>query len=384
MAQVTVRPYEDRDEEGFFEVRALTYNDGLPILERGDWRPNNERYVAESDGKIVGAFNVLPLTATRGPSTLRCGGVAGVAVAPDCRRGGVGGQMMRWYVNHARDQGVPMASLYGFRETWYRRFGYEVAGKRTRISCPTHRLPDVPCALDVRRLGWEDWAQLAPCYAEYAHARSGVNMREEEWQWKRVLAENKPLTIYAFGDPVEAYAAVSHSIAFWTDQHISELVWSTRRGYQAALSFLRQLGINKTAITWFEPSDSPFYAQYLDHGVEARIERPIMYRINDVVAAFRHLRPDGEGAFRMRVTDDTIAANDRVWQVEFASGEVAVTPGEDEDFVIDIRQLAQAFLGEPSLAELLRHGLVNVRRAGPLDDAMRLLPPSPTVCLDFF
>lgn len=384
MSQVTVRPLETRDEEGFFEVRSLTYNDGLPIVEREGWRADHEHFAAELDGKIVGAFSVLPLTATRGASTLKCGGVAGVAVAPDARRAGVGAAMMRWYVNYAREQGVPMASLYGFRETWYRKYGYEVAGKRTKISVPTHRLPELKSDLPIRRLGWEDWEELAPCYHAYAHARSGVNTREEAWQWKRVLAENKPLVIYAFGNPVQAYAAVSHSIAFWTDQHISELIWSTPEGYEAALAFFRQLGINKAAITWYEPSDSPFYTRFLDHGVEARVERPIMYRVNDVAAAFSALTPSGTGEFSVRITDDVVAANDGVWRVAYTPDGVEVVEGGEADFTLDIRQFAQAFLGEPSLADLVRNGLAAVHRSGPVDDALRLLPASPTICLDFF
>lgn len=384
MSQVTVRPLETRDEAGFHDVRSLTYGDGIPFVAPEGWRGDQEHYAAELDGKIVGAFSVLPLTATRGASTLKCGGVAGVAVAPDCRRAGVGAAMMRWYVNYAREQGVPMASLYGFRETWYRRYGYEVAGKRTKVICPTHRLPELRSDLPVRRLGWEDWPELAACYAQYAHARSGVNTREEAWQWKRVLAENKALTIYAFGNPIEAYAAVSHSIAFWTDQHISEFIWSTARGYDAAVSFFRQLGINKTAITWYEPSDSPFYTRFLDHGVEARVERPIMYRVNDVPAALSALQTSGEGTFSVRVTDDTVAANDAIWKVAYSPSGVSVTPGTEEDFTLDIRQLAQAFLGEPSLADLVRNGLVPVRNESALDAATRLLPPSPTICLDFF
>ncbi len=384
MAEVVVRPYEDPDADGYFDVRSLTYNDGLPIEDRDRWRLEHERYVAELDGKIAGVFNVLPITASRGASTLRCGGVAGVAVAPDARRAGVGAAMMRWYVNHCRRTDVPLASLYGFRETWYRRYGYEVAGKRTRIVCPTHRLPELRDQLPVRRLGWEDYPSLQHCYAAFAHARSGVNLREEAWQWKRVLAENKPLTIYAFGDPVEAYAAVSHSWTFWTEQHISELIWSTRRGYESAIAFFRQLGINKTSISWFEPSDSPYYAQYLDNAVEARIERPIMFRVNGVAAALRALRPTESGTFSMAVEDDTISENEGAWRVSFSPNGVDVAPTEEADFRLDVRQFAQAFLGEPSLTELLRHGLVTVRNAGPVGDALRLLTPSPTVCLDFF
>lgn len=384
MSQVTVRPLQKQDEKGFHEVRSLTYGDGIPFEAPEGWRGDQEHYAAELDGKIVGAFSVLPITATRGEGVLKCGGVAGVAVAPDVRRAGVGAAMMRWYVNEACRSGVPMASLYGFRETWYRRYGYEVAGKRTKIVCPTHRLPELRSDLPVRRLGFEDWPELATCYARYAHARSGVNTREEAWQWKRVLAENKALTIYAFGDPIEAYAAVSHSITFWADQHISEFVWSTARGYEAAVAFFRQLGINKTAITWYEPSDSPFYTRFLDHGVEARVERPIMYRINDVPGALRLLRPSGSGEFSFRVTDDTVAENDGVWQVAYSEAGVTVEPGGEADFTLDIRQLAQAFLGEPSLADLVRNDLVSVQNLNGLKAAMNLVPASPTICLDFF
>lgn len=384
MSQVTVRPLESRDEEGFFEVRSLTYNDGLPIIEREGWRSDHEHFAAELDGKIVGAFSVLPLTASRGPSTLKCGGVAGVAVAPDARRAGVGAAMMRWYVDYARKQGVTLASLYGFRETWYRKYGYEVAGKRTKISVPTHRLPELKSDLPIRRLGWESWPELAECYRAYAQARSGVNLREEAWQWKRVLAENKPLVIYAFGDPIQAYAAVSHSITFWADQHISELIWSTPEGYEAAIAFFRQLGINKSAITWYEPSDSPFYTRFLDQGVEAKVERPIMFRVNDVKAAFESLSPREKGEFSIRIVDDVVAANDRVWRVAYTPDGVKATEGEEPDFTLDIRQFAQAFLGEPSLADLLRNRLVPVHRESPVEDALKLLPPSPTICLDFF
>ena len=47
---------------------------------------------------------------------------------------------------------------------------------------------------------------------------------------------------------------------------------------------------------------------------------------------------------------------------------------------MDVRPFAQAFMGEPSLADLVRLGEVE----GDATVLERLLPPSPTICGDFF
>lgn len=383
MADVVVRPYEDRDERGFHTVLGLTYRNGdtsVPENRSNDFLP----YVAELDGQIVGAFVSLPMTVSRRAASLKCGGVAAVGVAPDCRRGGVGSAMMSWYVQHARQTGTPLAALYAFRETYYRRFGYEVVGKRTRIVVPSDRLPKVAADLPIRRLGWEDWEQLAPCYHAFARERSGLNLRLVPEQWKRILAENKALTIYAFGDPIEAYIAVSHNVAFWVEQGLSEFVWSTPRGYANGLAFLRQLGINKTHVAWFEPSDSPFYAQYLDQGVEAKIERAVMFRVNDVPGALAQLLPEGSGEFSFAIDDPVVPENAGVWRVQWSEGSVRVQPGTHAGFRLSIQAFTQAFMGEPSLADLVRFGVVEVTDPSAVSEANRLLSPTPTVCMDFF
>jgi predicted acetyltransferase len=199
------------------------------------------------------------------------------------------------------------------------------------------------------------------------------------------LAEHRPSTIYAFGDPVEAYVSIAPQPTFWVEQSISELVWSSDRGYRSALSFFRQIGMNKTAIAWYEPSDGPFYWSYLDQGVAVRVERAIMFRVHDVARALGGLVPTSSGEFAVEVVDPVAPQVNGVWRVRFRTGEAPVVePGGEPDFRLDIQAFSQAFMGEPSLQDLLRLGRVTVRNAGPVEDAMRLLSPSPTVCLDFF
>jgi predicted acetyltransferase len=209
-----------------------------------------------------------------------------------------------------------------------------------------------------------------------------------EWQWKRVLGENRQLTIYAVGEPVEAYAVVSHVTAFWTVDHISEVIWSSRRGYEGLLSMLGGLAINKTALTWFEPSDGPLYSDYLDQGVTASLERPIMFRVTDVKSALEALKPASHmsGRFSLQVYDNVIAANESQFQIEYSSGKVQVSASADgnADVSLDIRNFAQAFLGEPGLQNLVRLERVEVGDEERLADACALMPSQSVYCTDFF
>src|SRR5689334_1143208 len=122
---IIVRPYREGDD-GFWRVRELTYNNGQPIPpEKRVVSTTARAFVAESNDEITGAYVVLDLTCTCRGALLNCGGIAAVAVHPAVRASGVGSAMMRQAVRDMRDQGIQMASLYAYREWYYRRFGYE-------------------------------------------------------------------------------------------------------------------------------------------------------------------------------------------------------------------------------------------------------------------
>lgn len=386
MSDLVIRPMEPADAEGFYRVYSLTYGDGTEIPVESQTSRYADRFVAVQNGEVVGIFHLLQMATSRGRATIPTFGVAGVAVAPFARRGGVGLAMMNWAVDYARTSGYPLCSLYAFRETFYAKSGYQVVGKRIRLQVPSHRLPGLPSSFEARRLQPSDWKLLLPAYEAFAHQRSGLNLRSEE-MWNRVLNENRPLTIVAFGDPVEAYVAYWPSGAFWVDYSISEFVWSSARGYEAALGYLRQLGINKASMSWYEPSDSPFYTRYMDAQVEARIDRPIMFRVCDVPGAISRLSADGTGTFTIGILDDVISENRGPWLVAFESDSVQVEllASEDQaDFELPIDLFAAALLGEPSLSDLVRNGLVTVHNERGLQAALHLLPPLPTTCYDFF
>ncbi|HWA82181.1 MAG TPA: sterol carrier protein domain-containing protein, partial [Fimbriimonadaceae bacterium] len=214
------------------------------------------------------------------------------------------------------------------------------------------------------------------CYEGFARARSGMNLRTE-MHWGRVLGEAK--TIYAAGDPAEAYAIVEHDWEFWQEQPIVEFGWTSPRGYRSILSFFGSLGINKSVVAWHEPSDGPFLGRYLDQGVKIESEKPIMYRLVNLPAALEQLDSSGSGEFSIAVHDPDLPENSGPWKVRFEGGGTRVSQVDDAAISLDARSAVQALLGQPSLDDLIRNGVVD-----DSEDARRLLPPSPTFCIDHF
>jgi predicted acetyltransferase len=354
----------------------MTYNSGQPIpLDKQVYKTSTP-YVGELDGRVVGTFVVMDMTCTRGSQAAwKTGGIAGVAVLPEARQSGVGGAMMRWALKHMRESGYVLAALYAFRESYYRQFGYEVCGMRYRIPCPNARLPRHKAALPIRRVPAEGLDEIKACHEGFCRARSGMNLRNE-MHWGRVVNENR--AIYAAGDPVEAYAIVDHDWTFWIDQPVAEFGWTTERGYESMVSFFGSLGINKTSVSWNEPSDSPFLARHLDKGIDVVSEKPIMFRLLNAPAALSDLK-GAEGSFHVALHDQDLPENAGPWLVECRDGKTRVTPAESFDFELDVRAGVQALLGEPGFDALMRNGVAPVNEA-----ARRLLPPIPVYHLEHF
>jgi predicted acetyltransferase len=357
----------------------MTYNSGRPIPLDQQVYKTSKPYVGEVDGQVVGTFVIMDMTCTRGPAAAwKTGGIAGVAVLPEARQTGVGGAMMRWSLRYMREQGYVLGALYAFKDSYYRKFGYEVCGMRYRITCPQARLPKPNAGLPVRRILHKDLDQIKLCYEAFAKGRSGMNLRED-FHWGRIIKDDEVYTVYAAGDPVEAYVILEHDWTFWNEQPLIEFAWSTARGYESMFSVLASVAINKTSVNWQEPADSPFLARHLDQGVKIESEKPIMYRLLNPVAALESMSCEGEGQFSLAIADQDLPENTGPWNVCYGDGKTRVRRADSADIELSAQTAIQAFLGQPSLADLVRNGA-----ARPCEAAERLLPPLPVFCTDHF
>ena len=72
--------------------------------------PNHELIVAESDGKVIGTLHLMFLPSISFQGGLRAQ-VESVRVDKECRRLGIGSQMMEWTIERARERGTHVIQL---------------------------------------------------------------------------------------------------------------------------------------------------------------------------------------------------------------------------------------------------------------------------------
>lgn len=371
------------DSSALGEVWRIVYNRGEPIEHRQPLLRTYERgYVADRDGAVAGAYAVRALDLTRGGARLSCGGIAGVAVLPEHRQAGIGYDMMVHSLAEMRRQGHVLASLYAFRDSYYRKFGYEIAGRRWLIRCPQDRLPRIRQALPGRLVAADEVMCLDAAYGPFARTLNGAHLRSEA-DWRDRLGMRPPM-IWAVGDPIEGYAWTHMEGGFWDELRVGEMGWSTPEGYRSILAVLAGLCINRSALIWNEPSRSPFLAIYGDQGVSFTLDRQAMFRCLDVPEALKRLAPEDSGEFSLRVHDPFLPDNAGPWRVRFGPGAVEVEQGGDGDLAMDIQAFSQALMGEPSLADLLAIGRAQASSESRARSACALLSAAPVTLTEFF
>lgn len=370
-----------RDLEDLNRIWSWVYRNEPPTEPMSPEEGESYFLVRNEAGEAVSVCQIYDYQMTRGDAVLPCGGIGGVATPIEHRGTGAASALMRGCLRQMREAGQVISALYGFRETYYRRFGYEMCGWRWQISTPVGRLPKFEKSLPVRQIDPKDVAVLDDVYRAMARTVSGFHLRTKA-DWESRLGK-KPPPIYAVGDPIEGYAWVTLK-DFWGTADVGEIGWSSRRGYESIMAVLRDACHNQSTLKWQESPASPFIALWADQGATCEMARWSMFRVVDVPGALRLLKPEGEGSFCIDVLDAEVPENSGPWQVEWSGGSVQVIQGGTPDLMCDIRPFSQALMGQPSLAELVRHEAVKVLRPEALTAACQLLSPMPVMCSEFF
>jgi predicted acetyltransferase len=390
---ISIREYCEADRAQVGMIWSAAFDGGLPNprLENPelplDLRSPDESsqvFVADVEGIVSGAFQIFYAPVTCRGAHFRCGGMSGVAVAPASRKRHVGSAMMTWSIEQMRRTGEIVTNLRAAHEFFYRRFGWECCGRCVRITCPVALFPRMDCVLPVRQLSVDDWGQLDAVYEEFAHRYSGMRLSRKGFGLSRLTqTDGTPPFVFAAGEPLEAYAMLR--LTPNTDLTVIEFVWTTLRGYETMLATLAGAGINRQSITWDEPSNGPFLSsKWFTRGMTAQLPDPSMFRVLDVPASLTGLSTTASGTFTMTIDDEILPSNRGPWRVSYCPEGVEVKPSDIGELHMDIHQYTQAWLGEPSLADLLAHGFVSSSSSKAAKAATALLPPQTTYSLEYF
>ena len=345
-------------------------------------------WVVRHEGRLAGALRTYRLVTWLHGRRLPTMGLAGVAVAPDFRRRGVGRRMCTEALRIAFDRGDVLSALYPFRVSFYRELGYTLAGELHRYVFDPTTLAAYPGWDRVVRAPDDGKAMAREIYDRVAPTTNGLIDRTTA-MWS--FLDRDGTYLYLHRDPrgrPTGYVVVRGRGGSAERAHlrVRELIAENREAYLGLLGWLAVQTDQWGRILYDALPGEAFHQRLIHPRTEgsgtprglwfhsASILRAPMFRIVNLEAALsseeneRLDRPDSEGVLPdggLQVRDGMLRENQGVWK----DGERATTSLDPvRSSVLGIGEATAAFMAgrlhgmpHPPLGWQPNLGLADVR-----------------------
>jgi predicted acetyltransferase len=351
------------------------------------------RINAAFDGEeAVGSASSYPFQMTIPGGLVPIAGITLVGVRPTHRRQGILSKLMKQLLEGARERGEVIAAHWVAEEPIYGRFGCGMASINGEIRIDrehTHfrRHWD---RLDATQVSSERALECFPLVYEKVVPRSlaMLSRTRDWWEIRRLLDDQHdrhgagPLLHVLFereGEPV-GYALYRHRTAFVEARSDSTLEVREAIGIDTAATagvwrYLFDVDLMAHVHAEFIPIDHPlFFLLAEPRRLRYHAQDGLWLRLVDVEAALRARSYASSEQLVLEVADSFCPWNDGCYRIE--EGEVSRAK-DGADLRLEVRELASAFMGGFSFAQLARAGLVEELRPGGIACADRLFASSP-------
>jgi predicted acetyltransferase len=364
----------------FYRIHTIVYNQRKDFTKEENQKIDPLDHPADwawgaFDGKklLAGMYEIEYLMRFDGHS-VKMSGIGGVGTLPEARKGGHIRRIFEKLLPQAYEKGVIFSNLTPFSHDFYRKFGYEIACNRNKISISTGDLSQIkPYGEFVHILPGDDISLLAQVHSAYIeNINHGIH--RDYWQdnrmWKRFTREDPCATgtyLYLWKDETgKARSYIQYKDVFEDGDHnmsITELAFIDMKGLYGALGIVSGLSAQFENFKWLMPTFiDPFDFIGDAWSVEQEIRPRDMTRVVNVKTALELMRrPHGDGEYVIEVGDENISANSGKYLVQFSADGVKVSMSKkDADLSCDILTLSQLVTGYRTLENALysrREGL---------------------------
>jgi predicted acetyltransferase len=390
----------------------IAFGEDFTAAETEDWlrTAEPERFIAAFEGDVpVATAGAFTFRMTVPGGEVAAAGVTAVGVEPGHRRQGILRALMRRQLDDVRARAEPVAVLWASEAPIYQRFGYglgtlsgrlEIGRSRTawlRPQPPQGRMRLVDAA--------EALATFPPVYDRVRARTPGALSRTEDWwrfgtlhdaEYMRRGAGPKLRYLYEVDGAAEGYA-IYRPKSDWDERgpkgqlQVVEVMAATPRAERAAWSFLFGVDLMATTRADRQPVPHPLQLQLADPRALGLVAGDgIWVRLVDLPAALAARRYGTAGELVIEVADDFCPWNAGRWLLSAGGGaESAAATVERShaapDLVLDIGDLAAAYLGTFRPSDLARAGRIDATSAGTLRraDAMLASDRTPWCCTMF-
>lgn len=332
---------------------------------------------AYQGARLVGTLVTFDFAQTWGGRAVPCGGVSGVAVAPEARGRGVAREMVAEALHRMVRRGLVVAALYPTASALYRAAGFEVVASFRRRVVPLGEVDVTAEALAWRPTGLDDPAK-AGLHDRAAALHDGWFRGDPGWWARRDHDAAADTSVnrwcYVGARDGEDVAVVQYrydtSETAMFDLDVEVIAGLDGRAVGAALALLAGHGSTAGTIRTALPA-----SLLGDHVPElqrtkALAEWPLMLRVVDAPAAVRARGwPRAvRGRIELHLVDDLLPANAGPQVLEVADGRAELVPGGGGRVTMSAMDLAVVYAGGDVWARRGAGGL-----AGATDEDLELL-----------
>ncbi len=346
-----LNPFDPAMVEQYTDLMMRVFNAPKEPVELNGSRMDDQ-YVVEREGRVVAGYGVFRCGMNVCGRTVGLGAVAGVAVAPEARGGGLASGMMASSLDALREALVPLAALYASTFGLYRKLGYEQAGSRFERRSRTSDIHVADRALPVRAASDDDLRAVAT--GGHGH------LVRSEGLWQRLLHPAVGRTeSYIVGDG-EGW------VVLWRSEPGPHFEWKVRNwGYSTPAAarrlwtLLADASTMSETVSWPGPANDPMETLLPEPQVSVVAEERTMLRIIDVPAAIAGRGWLSDGVATVRIDDDIIAENAGTWRITVDGGNGRAQRVDDEaETRLHIRAFAALYSGFHTAGELLSIGRI--------------------------
>jgi len=313
------------------------------------------------DGRIVGTMRQFEMGQYFGGKRVELVGIAGVAVAPECRASGIGQVLMREGLRELHDRGVPISTLYASASAFYRKVGYETAGALFRASVPASLLPRTACPLTIREFTPDDFENVRACYERFAQRHDGYLSRGK-YVWDRVQApRSKPARGYVFvadGGTIEGYIFHRQELGGQSESlftlNVTDLCAVTPAARDTLFAYLRGFSSINGTVTFESGPMHPLVLGLVQQRIELKIVEHWMLRITHLRNAIeqRGYPSHANAEISFHLIDELLPDNAGDWTLRVSNGSGILEPGGTPAMTIDAKAFASMYTGFASAHDL--------------------------------
>ncbi|RPF20548.1 putative acetyltransferase [Myceligenerans xiligouense] len=287
------------DQPAFQRLGSEAFGGGpRPVPSREEWEASADReWGVFDDGALAARLRVYGFTSWFHGGRVPTAGIAGVAVEPERRGGGLVAAMLDAALEEARERGEAISTLFPSAPGIYRRLGYEVIGSYDDVDVPLDRVARTapPSGITTRRATAADVEAITAVHATWAAGQNGPVSRAEEPFWtppEKYVADYTGITLAVEDDTVVGFASWIRGTGDTpaaTVMEVEDLIALTpdaaRALWRTLGSFSTVVGTARVSTSGSGASIDPAWLVLPDLGVRRVAEHPYMLRILDVEQA---------------------------------------------------------------------------------------------------